>query len=50
MDEWNIDFVCDTEDCIHWVQGACKCPASITIQGHCCVDYEHKDVASTSQL
>lgn len=36
----NIDFTCDTENCIHWKDGICKHPASITIQEHCCVDYE----------
>lgn len=40
----NIDFTCDTEDCIHWEDGVCKYPASITIQEHCCVDYETGDV------
>lgn len=38
--EENIDFTCDTEDCIHWEDGTCKYPYSITIQEHCCVDYE----------
>ena len=42
MNDANIDFVCDTEDCIHWEQGACKCAAAITIREHCCVDYECK--------
>lgn len=39
-DRENIDFTCDAEDCIHWKNGICKYPASITIQEHCCVEYE----------
>lgn len=47
MDHVNIDFVCDTEDCTHWEQGTCKYAAAITIQEHCCVDYERKaDICS----
>lgn len=41
----NIDFTCDTEDCIHWKDGVCKYPAAITIQEHCCVDYEARTVS-----
>lgn len=44
MDHVNIDFVCDTEDCTHWEQGTCKYAAAITIQEHCCVDYERKHI------
>ena len=46
----NIDFACDTEDCIHWEQGACKYPAAITLQEHCCVDYEHRAESHTMIL
>ncbi len=34
----NIDFTCDTEDCIHWEDGVCKYPASITIQENNALD------------
>lgn len=33
-------FECDTPDCVHWKDGACTKPASVTIQEHHCVDYE----------
>lgn len=40
MRDDNIDFTCDTEDCLYWQDGVCQHPASITIQEHCCVTYE----------
>ena len=50
MNDMNIDFVCDTEDCIHWEQGVCKYPAAITLQEHCCVEYEHRTESHTMIL
>jgi|GEM_PF-5320054 len=38
----NIDFFCDTEDCVYWSEeDGCK-KTAITILEHCCCDYEKK--------
>lgn len=41
----NIDFICDTEECAYWLDGECEKKTSITIQAHCCCDYEVKEPA-----
>lgn len=40
----NIDFTCDTVDCLFWNDGVCQYPAPITIQEHCCTPYENAHV------
>ncbi|RKI66762.1 hypothetical protein D7V91_11715 [bacterium 1xD42-67] len=50
MKRKNMEFTCRTEDCIHWEAGGCKHPAAITIQKHCCTDYEFKRHALTAEL
>lgn len=43
MNPVNIDFTCDTEDCIYWAEGVCCKGTSVTIQAHHCMDYEKKE-------
>lgn len=38
----NIDFTCDTEECMYWSDGECVKKTAITIQEHCCCDYEER--------
>lgn len=42
----NIDFVCDTEDCIYWADGVCCKGTSVKIEEHHCVDYEEQVVSN----
>ena len=41
MNNEAVAFICDTQDCVHWENGACKSDTT-TIQEHCCISYEHK--------
>ena len=38
----NCDFTCDTQDCMHWSEDGCLKKTSITIQEHCCCDFEKR--------
>lgn len=41
--EMNRDFSCDTEECIYWSEEeGCTKKTAITIQEHCCCDFEEK--------
>ena len=41
MNNEAMAFICDTKDCVHWKNGACK-SATTTIQEQCCINYERK--------
>lgn len=41
MNNEAMAFICDTRDCVHWKNGACK-SATTTIQEQCCINYERK--------
>ena len=38
-------LTCNTMDCLHNKDGSCAFPASITIEEHCCLEYEPKSNA-----
>lgn len=39
----NRDFICDTEVCVYWDEKyGCQKETAISIQEHCCIDYERK--------
>lgn len=38
----NIDYICDTPDCMFWSEDGCKKETAVTIQEHHCVDYEER--------
>ena len=40
--EATTHFECDTLDCIHSEGGVCVKPGIVTIQEHCCIDYEER--------
>lgn len=44
----NIDFCCDTDDCFYWKSGVCTYPGTVTIQEHCCINYEKNVLIFTS--
>lgn len=36
----NIDFSCDTHDCIFWKAGECSKSGVVTIREHYCIDFK----------